>query len=246
MLSRDDRRRKIAVVDDDPAVRQTVADLLAAEGYEPVCCADAASLLAALDATRLDLIVLDLKLPDRDGIALSAQISATSGTPIIMLTGRAGDIDRVMGLEVGADDYIVKPFHNREFVARVKAVLRRTTRETAAPVAPGPRRGYRFAGFTLDTDGRKLTDPMGRPVTLTVAEFDLLLALVRAHGRVLSRNQILDLTHHDRDDVFDRTIDVLILRLRRKIESNPQQPWMIRTERGLGYIFDCAVIAFGD
>ncbi|MBP2299815.1 response regulator transcription factor [Azospirillum picis] len=242
------KRLTIGVVDDDPAVLQTVADLLAGEGFEPVRCPDAASLMAVLASVRLDLIVLDLRLPDRDGISIAAQVRGTMDVPIIMLTGRGDDIDRIMGLEVGADDYIVKPFNNREFIARVKAVLRRTAREPireTAHVPPPCKRGYRFAGFTLDEDGRRLFDPAGKPVSLTVAEFDLLLALVRAHGRVLSRNQILDLTHHDRDDVFDRTIDVLILRLRRKIESNPQQPWLIRTERGLGYVFDCDIEAIG-
>jgi two-component system OmpR family response regulator len=238
------RRLTIGVVEDDPAVLQMVADLLAGEGYETIRCPDAAALMAVLAAGRLDLIVLDLRLPDRDGISIAAQVRGTMDVPIIMLTGRGDDIDRVMGLEVGADDYIVKPFNNREFIARVKAVLRRTARESI-PVPAPCRRGYRFAGFTLDEDGRRLFDPSGKPVSLTVAEFDLLMALVRAHGRVLSRNQILDLTHHDRDDVFDRTIDVLILRLRRKIERNPQQPWLIRTERGLGYVFDCDIEAFG-
>ncbi|KAA0594297.1 two-component system OmpR family response regulator [Azospirillum lipoferum] len=238
------RRLTIGVVDDDPAVLQMVTDLLTGEGYQTIRCPDAAALMAVLGAGRLDLIVLDLRLPDRDGISIAAQVRGTMDVPIIMLTGRGDDIDRIMGLEVGADDYIVKPFNNREFIARVKAVLRRTARESAPAPAPC-KRGYRFAGFTLDEDGRRLFDPAGKPVPLTVAEFDLLVALVRAHGRVLSRNQILDLTHHDRDDVFDRTIDVLILRLRRKIERNPQQPWLIRTERGLGYVFDCDIEAFG-
>ena len=238
------RRLTIGIVDDDPAVLQMVADLLAGEGYETVRCPDAATLMTVLGAGRLDLIVLDLRLPDRDGISIAAQVRGTMDVPIIMLTGRGDEIDRIMGLEVGADDYIVKPFNNREFIARVKAVLRRTARESL-PVPAPCKRGYRFAGFTLDEDGRRLFDPAGKPVSLTVAEFDLLVALVRAHGRVLSRNQILDLTHHDRDDVFDRTIDVLILRLRRKIERNPQQPWLIRTERGLGYVFDCDIEAFG-
>ena len=227
------RRLTIGVVDDDPAVLQMVTDLLTGEGYQTIRCPDAAALMAVLGAGRLDLIVLDLRLPDRDGISIAAQVRGTMDVPIIMLTGRGDDIDRIMGLEVGADDYIVKPFNNREFIARVKAVLRRTARASAPAPAPC-KRGYRFAGFTLDEDGRRLFDPAGKPVPLTVAEFD-----------VLSRNQILDLTPHDRDDVFDRTIDVLILRLRRKIERNPQQPWLIRTERGLGYVFDCDIEAFG-
>jgi len=243
MTSGIERPFRIAVVDDDPGVRAAVCDLVASEGYEPCACADAASLFEALGRERVDLVVLDLRLPDRDGFAVAATIRATSTVPIIMLTGRAGDLDRIMGLEIGADDYVVKPFNGRELLARIKAVLRRIGRETAPP-APAPiRNGWRFAGYEIDLDRRRLTAPGGGAVALTVAEFDLLAALVGAHGRVLGREHLIELTHRIADGVFDRTIDVLILRLRRKIEPDPTNPRFIRTERGHGYVFDAPVEA---
>lgn len=244
MAANTDHRARIAVVDDDAAVRDCVADLVAAEGFEAVGCRDAAALFEALAATRIDLVVLDLRLPDRDGFEVAGAIRATSDVPIIMLTGRCGDLDRILGLEIGADDYVVKPFNTRELLARIKAVLRRIGREAPPSPAQTPtRRGWRFAGYEIDLDRRRLTAPDGAPVALTVAEFDLLAALVAAPGRVLSRELLLDLTHRVADDVFDRTVDVLILRLRRKIEPDPTNPRFIRTERGHGYVFDAPVAA---
>ena len=160
-----------------------------------------------------------------------------------MLTGLGSDIDRILGLEMGADDYVVKPFNPRELSARIKAVLRRTSGELAnGAQAPSPRHDYRrFAGWTLDLTAHLLIDPTGTPVSLTNAEFLLLEALVQSPNRVLSREQLLERTHSYEADVFDRTIDVLILRLRRKIESNPHAPKLIRTERGAGYVFDAVV-----
>ncbi|MBL8573922.1 MAG: response regulator transcription factor [Hyphomicrobiaceae bacterium] len=240
------REIRIAVVDDDPAVREVVVDLVGAEGYVAVGCATAQALLQMLKgAAPPDLIILDLRLPDQDGLAVAGMIRATSAIPIIMLTGRGGDLDRILGLEIGADDYVVKPFNTRELLARIKAVLRRTGREPS-PAQPSPaRNGYRFAGFDLDLDRRQLNGPGGAPIALTVAEFDLLAALVRGRGRVLTRDQILEMTHRVNDDVFDRTVDVLVLRLRRKIEPTPQSPRFIRTERGHGYVFDAEVQVIG-
>jgi two-component system OmpR family response regulator len=234
------RPDRIAVVDDDEGVRAAVCDLVAADGYEAVPCRTASDLFAAL-AEPIDLVVLDLRLPDRDGFSVAASLRATSDVPIIMLTGRGGDVDRILGLEIGADDYVVKPFNTRELLARIKAVLRRRGRVVPTPPAEPVRRGWRFDGFVVDLDRRRLTDRVGGPVSLTVAEFDLLAALVGAHGRVLSRERLLDLTHRIADDVFDRTIDVLILRLRRKIEPDPTNPRFIRTERGHGYFFAAEV-----
>lgn len=234
------RPTRIAVVDDEVTVRETVCDLVAGEGFEPIACPDAAALFAAL-ADPVDLVVLDLRLPDRDGFSVAAAVRATSDVPIIILSGRGGDIDRIMGLEIGADDYVVKPFNTRELLARIKAVLRRRGRETAQPASVAIRNGWRFAGHEIDLDRRRLTAPGGAPVALTVAEFDLLVALVGAAGRVLSRDHLLDLTHRVDGDVYDRTVDVLILRLRRKIEPDPTNPRFIRTERGHGYVFDAPV-----
>jgi len=232
---------RIAVVDDDAAVRDAVCDLVATEGFEPVACGDAAALFAALSAGRIDLVVLDLRLPDRDGFAVAASLRASSDVPIIILSGRGGDLDRILGLEIGADDYVVKPFNTRELLARIKAVLRRIGREAPPPPPAPPRHGWRFAGHEIDLDRRRLTAPNGAPVALTVAEFDLLAALVGAAGRVLSRDHLLDLTHRAGGEVYDRTVDVLILRLRRKIEPDPTNPRFIRTERGHGYVFDAPV-----
>jgi two-component system OmpR family response regulator len=235
---------RIAVVDDDAGLRDTVCDLVASDGFEAVPCGDAASLFRVLADERIDLVVLDLRLPDRDGFSVAASIRATSSVPIIMLTGRTGDLDRIMGLEIGADDYVVKPFNLRELLARIKAVLRRIGREVPAALCAAPvHRGWRFAGHVLDLDRRRLCGPDGAPVSLTVAEYDLLAALVGAAGRVLSRDQLLELTHRAGGEVFDRTVDVLILRLRRKIESDPTNPRFIRTERGYGYVFDTTVQA---
>jgi two-component system, OmpR family, response regulator len=237
---------RIAIVEDDAAVRATVADLVRTEGFAPLALADAGSLFALLDGTEPpDLIVLDLRLPDRDGFAVAAAGEHDDGHVRDRPNGRGADIDRILGLEIGADDYVVKPFNARELLARIKAVLRRRGRETAGPSRPSVRAGYRFDGYLLDLDGRRLVDPAGEIVPLTVAEFDLLAALVKASGRVLSRDQLLELTHRAPEDVFDRTIDVLVLRLRRKIEPTPHSPRYIRTERGIGYVFDAEVTAVG-
>ncbi len=243
MTSNAGHRMRIAVVDDDEAVRAAVVDTVASEGFEAIPCRDAAALFAALAAGRVDLVVLDLRLPDRDGFSVAATIRASSAVPIIMVSGRGGDLDRIMGLEIGADDYVVKPFNSRELLARIKAVLRRTGRDGGIVARPVVRRGWRFDGFEIDLDRRRVCGPDGVAMALTVAEFDLLVALVGAAGRVLSRDHLLDLTHRAGGEVFDRTVDVLILRLRRKIEADATNPRFIRTERGHGYVFDVPVEA---
>jgi two-component system OmpR family response regulator len=178
-----------------------------------------------------------------DGLAIVGKIRLTSNVPIILLSGLGTDVDRIVGLELGADDYVVKPFNPRELVARAKAVLRRV-KGAAGHVPSLPAIGNvcrRFAGYVLDLTARRLMAPDGRLVTLTNAEFLLIEAFVGSPGRVLSRDQLLDLMRSRGSDVFDRTIDVLVLRLRRKIEANPHTPRLIRTERGAGYVFDAAV-----
>lgn len=238
---------QVAVVEDDAAIGNTVGEMLAAEGYSAIQCRTGGELIGLIARERIDLILLDLQLPDCNGLALASQIRSTAQTPIIMLTAKGSEIDRVVGLEVGADDYIVKPFNVREVAARVRAVLRRTRPLLSLKSsASTPRRGYRFAGWTLDLDLRRLLDPEGEWVTLTVAEFDLLSAIVGSRGRVLTRAQLLDMTRTANADVFDRTIDVLILRLRRKIEPNPHQPQLLVTERGLGYRFGADVERVGE
>lgn len=229
---------KVLIVDDDADVRDLVRYELEAQGWEVAEAASGAEIAEAIARFTPDLILLDLRLPDADGLSIAQRLRATSAIPIIMLTGLGGDIDRIVGLEMGADDYVVKPFNPRELIARIKAVLRRAG---GAP-QPAPDHDCRaFAGWQIDLSARQLKDPSGAAVALTNAEFLLLEAFVGAPRRVLSRDQLLERTRSDGGEVFDRTIDVLILRLRRKIEPNPRAPQIIRTERGAGYVFDAEV-----
>lgn len=231
---------RILIVDDDPDVRELVRYELESRDWEVTEAATAAEVAPALAAAAPDLILLDLRLPDQDGLSLAARLRATSAIPIIMLTGLGGDVDRIVGLEMGADDYVVKPFNPRELVARIKAVLRRSG-AAAVPVALTEHDRRSFAGWVIDLTARSLETPAGQAVALTNAEFLLLEAFVRAPRCVLSRDQLLERTRADGGEVFDRTIDVLILRLRRKIEPNPRSPQLIRTERGAGYVLDAEV-----
>jgi two-component system OmpR family response regulator len=230
---------QVLIVDDDADIRDVVTHEVRQQGWAGLEAGSEADLVAVLREQTPDIILLDIRLPDQDGLTIARRLRATSVIPIIMLTGMGSDIDRIVGLEIGADDYVVKPFNPRELVARIKAVLRRTSRK---PMGTAPSESLahdcrRFAGWLLDRTARVLTDPSGNPVSLTNAEYLLLEALVDAPHRVLSREHLLDRTHSYDADVFDRTIDVLILRLRRKMEHNPQAPKLIRTERGAGYVF---------
>jgi two-component system OmpR family response regulator len=230
---------QVLIVDDDPEIRDIVRCEVLEQGWAALEADSEAELGRVLKVDTPDIILLDIRLPDQDGLTISRRLRATSSIPIIMLTGMGSDIDRIIGLEMGADDYVVKPFNPRELVARIKAVLRRTSgREMGA--GPSESLGHdcrRFAGWLLDLTARLLTDPGGKVVTLTNAEFLLLEAFVKAPHCVLSRDQLLERTRSYDAEVFDRTIDVLILRLRRKIEANPHAPRLIRTERGAGYVF---------
>ena len=234
---------RVLVVDDDAEVREVVRHAFESQGFAVDEAADGRELAERLRCAQPDLILLDIRLPSSDGLTIAGKLRLTSDMPIIMLTGLGAEVDRIVGLELGADDYVVKPFNPRELVARARAVLRRVKGSTAA--APSlSSLGHccrRFAGYLLDLTARRLVGPDGNPVPLTNAEFLLLQAFVSAPRRVLSRDQLLDLTRSHGGDVFDRTIDVLVLRLRRKIEPNPHAPHLIRTERGAGYVFDTAV-----
>jgi DNA-binding response OmpR family regulator len=196
----------------------------------------------ALATEVVDLIVLDLKLRTEDGMNLARKLRDESAIPIIMLTGRSDEADRVMGLELGADDYVTKPFSPRELLARIRAVLRRyqIVREVL-PARGEKRRAYRFAGWELNLGSRRLTSPEGRRVEVTNGELNLLQSFCAASQRVLTREQLLDLSRLNGAEVYDRSIDVQILRLRRKIEPNPSRPQYIKTERGLGYVFSVSV-----
>lgn len=234
----------VLVVDDDPEIRDIVCHVLSGHGIAVEEAGDAAGVAICLRRVCPDLILMDIRLPDEDGLSLARRLRSHSNVPIIMLTGLGGDADRIIGLEIGADDYIVKPFNPRELVARVKAVLRRTRgvhmAATEADIFGHDCR--RFEGWFLDLTARRLSAPDGRPVVLTNAEYLMLEAFVRAPRQVLSRDQLLDrIRQPGEEEVFDRSIDVLVMRLRRKIEANPKAPRLIRTERGAGYVFDALV-----
>ena len=226
------------VVDDDRAMGELLSDVLGAHAFEVLVSQTGNDALTTV-AQRADiaLVLLDMILPDTHGLQVLQQLQRTRPElPVVMLSGLGSESDVVVGLEMGADDYIAKPFSSRVVVARVKAVLRRTGALAAeAPAAPVA--GIAFNGWTLDTTRCELIDPQRNTVPLTQGEYGLLLALTQNARRVLSRDRLLELTHSESADVFDRTIDVLIMRLRRKIEANPHQPALIKTIRGLGYVF---------
>jgi len=229
----------ILVVEDDRPTRDLIARYLTDNHFRVSTAVTGAQGESALGGDPVDLVVLDLNLPDQDGLMLAKRLLAEHDIPIVILTGRTEEMDRVLGLELGADDYVTKPFSPRELLARIRAVLRRTQGK------PGSRRAqvlrvYRFAGFELRSGTRKLISPVGREVELTGGEFSLLVAFLNAPKQILSRDQLLEGSRMY-DDVYDRSIDVQILRLRRKIEGNPSEPQLIRTERGAGYYLDCEV-----
>ena len=195
-----------------------------------------------LGETEIDLLLLDLGLPGEDGLALMRSLRETSSIPVIVVTGRGEPVDRILGLEIGADDYVTKPFDVRELGARVRSVLRRSIERTAKPGSGTTPHVVRFAGWTLDLDARRLESPQKNVVELTTGEFDLLAVLVKAPGRVHSRDELLAVTRNREAGPFDRTIDVQIGRLRRKIEADPQHPELIKSIRGAGYLFTAKVI----
>jgi len=229
----------ILVVDDDEAIRELVKEYLSEHDYQVSIAATGADMDKVLALEIVDLVILDLKLPDEDGLAIARRLRETLDLPIIILTGRKEEADRVMGLELGADDYVTKPFSQRELMARIKAVLRRTEGKRASR-RENPVRAYRFSGWELNTGTRRLKSPDGRNVDLTNSEYALLVAFLRAPQKILSRDQLLE-SSRLHDDIYDRSIDVQILRLRRKIEESPNQPKLIKTERGSGYYLDSTV-----
>jgi len=234
----------ILVIDDDVAICELLSDVLGAHAFEVVACQDGGEALATV-ARRADiaLVLLDMILPDTNGLLVLQQLQRTRPElPVIMLSGLGSESDVVVGLEMGADDYIAKPFNARVVVARVKAVLRRSGAIGAESLVPGGEHGLLFNGWRLDPRRCELFNPQQQSVALTQGEYGLLLALAQNARRVLNREQLLALTHNESMEVFDRTIDVLIMRLRRKVEVNPHQPTLIKTLRGLGYVFAADVI----
>lgn len=237
-----DKPTRILVVDDEPEVRALLRTFFEREGFAVSEAKDGAELFARLDEHPIDLVTLDLSLGREDGLNLASRIRAARNVPIVMITGKDDTIDRVVGLELGADDYIAKPFHLREVLARVRAVLRR--KEAARPAIDGGSRTaasngehYDFAGWRLDVPRRQLCRGDGSQVDLTTAEFDLLLIFVQRPARVLSRDVIMDLLKGHEWSPIDRTIDNLVGRLRKKLEPDADAPQLIKTVRGVGYLF---------
>jgi two-component system, OmpR family, response regulator len=229
----------ILVVEDDRATRELISQYLSDNHFQVSTVPTGVEAEQALEAGAVDLVILDLNLPDQDGLLLAKRLLAERDLPIVMLTGRTDEVDRVVGLEIGADDYVTKPFSPRELLARVRAVLRRAQGRAASRREQGLR-VYRFAGFELRTGTRKLVSPEGNELDLTSGEFSLLAAFLKAPQQILSRDQLLEASRMY-DDVYDRSIDVQILRLRRKIERDPSRPTLIKTERGAGYLLDASV-----
>jgi two-component system, OmpR family, response regulator len=226
----------IAVVEDDAEIRDLTLGLLRREGYEAVGCADAEAFDRLAARRRVDLVLLDIMMPGEDGLSVCRRLRTAGDVAILMVTAKGDDIDRVVGLEIGADDYLPKPYNPRELLARVKAILRRT-REVHRAASPPPAEVLGFAGWRLDAASRDLTAPDGRPVVLTGGEHDLLMAFLRHPQRVLSRDQLLDWTRGRNAEPFDRAIDVLLSRLRRKLGASLGGEALIKTVRGGGYLF---------
>ena len=236
--------KRILAVDDDPSIREMVRDYLVDHDYDVITVADGEEMKRVLQSTGADLVILDVKLPGKDGFGLARELRNESHLPIIMLTAQDHEVDRILGLELGADDYLTKPFSPRELLARIRAVMRRHELAATAPAAPGAGhadvRAYRFAGWELNTGTRRLTSPKRGLVELTNSEYSLLVTFLRSPRKILSRDQLLE-GGRMHADIYDRSIDVQILRLRRKIEENPNEPSLIRTERSVGYFLDTDV-----
>jgi two-component system OmpR family response regulator len=230
----------ILAVDDDPHIRELLQEYLTENGLRVSAALNGAQMSQILADEVIDLIILDLRLAGEDGMALVRTLRDQSAIPIVMLTGVRDEADRVMGLELGADDYLTKPFSPRELLARIRTVLRRTKSAAVAQAQRREVRAYRFAEFELNLRTRRLKRDT-RNIDLTNGEFNLLAALLTSPEQILTRDQLLDASRVYDNEVYDRSIDVQVLRLRRKIEADPTQPQFIVTERGVGYVFKSSV-----
>jgi DNA-binding response OmpR family regulator len=231
----------ILVVDDDPQIRDLLQEYLAENALRVSVALNGAQMSQILADEVIDLVILDLRLAGEDGMTIARMLRDQSAIPIVMLTGVRDEADRVMGLELGADDYLTKPFSPRELLARIRTVLRRTRSTALATAQRREVRAYRFADFELNLRTRRLKQRDTQNIELTNGEFNLLAALLAAPERILTRDQLLESSRVYDNEVYDRSIDVQVLRLRRKIESDPSRPQFIVTERGVGYIFKSAV-----
>jgi two-component system OmpR family response regulator len=235
------RQGHVLVVDDDAATRDRVANYLILNDFRVTRADNGKRMMEILRDEPIDLVALELTLRSEDGHQLARQLREASMVPIIIVTSRAEEADRVMGLELGADDYVTKPFSTRELLARIRAVMRRYQTSEATPDRSREVRAYHFAGWALNVPLHALRSPQGKRVSISNGEFGLLSAFLGRPQRILSRDQLLELSRLRSTEVYDRSIDVQILRLRRKIETNPARPELIKTERGLGYRF-CASV----
>ncbi len=226
----------ILVVDDDPDLRWMVNKYLSKHDYAVTLAEDGEKMREALEQEAFDLAILDINLPGEDGLSLARYLRGNYSIGIIMLSAAAEVFDRIVGLEMGADDYVTKPFEPRELLARVKSVLRRT-RHAEEIEGDGAKNQVKFGEYSLDLDAHELLDKENQSVSLTSMEFDLLKAFAENPNKVLNRDQLLNLSHNRDWDPFDRSIDIRITRLRRKIESEPSKPQIIKTVRGVGYMF---------
>src|SRR5262245_11263814 len=224
---------RILCVEDDADIARMLAEVLEDSGFRPVLVGSGAEMDARLKRESFDVIVLDVMLPGEDGLSICRRLRTSSSIPIILVTARGEDIDRILGLELGADDYVTKPFNSRELIARIRALLRRAASETT-PRRPRP---MTFLGWRIDPTTRELHDPTGLRITLTSAEFDLLLAFCRHPGQGRSREQLIELVHGGLVGSVERSIDVHISRIRQKIEPDPKDRSMIKTVRLGGYVF---------
>jgi two-component system OmpR family response regulator len=231
----------ILAVDDDPQIRELLQDYLTQNELRVSVASTGNEMSTCLAEHAIDLVVLDLRLAGEDGMTLARKLREESAIPVIMLTGVHDEADRVMGLELGADDYLTKPFSPRELLARIRTVLRRTKGAALTEARQKDVRAYRFAEFELNLRTRRLTKHPGQRLDLTNGEFNLLAALLAAPQRILTRDQLLEASRVYDNEVYDRSIDVQVLRLRRKIETDPSQPQYILTERGVGYSFSAPV-----
>ena len=231
----------VLAVDDDPSVRELISTYLGDHDLRVTAVAREAEMRAVLEREAVQLVLLDLRLKGEDGLAIARDLRSRSKLPIIILTGRTEEADRVMGLELGADDYLTKPFSPRELLARIRALLRRVKLHSTIADEVGKLRAYRFDGWELNLRLRRLKSPDGQVQVLPNGEYSLLTALLASPQRVLTRGQLIEQSHLYDDEIYDRSIDVQILRLRRKIEADPAHPRFIVTQRGAGYVFDTAV-----
>ena len=233
-------KKTLLVVDDDQDIRQLLCDALSQKGYKVLEAENGKQMWQHLETDFADLVLMDLYLREEDGLSLAREIRERFAMPIMMLTGKGDETDRILGLELAADDYMMKPFNLRELTARIHALLRRSYFSPATGEGNTINEEHErllFGNWTLDLTARLLHDPEGKSVTLTLGEFSLLEVLARHPDRIFSREQLIEQSRGLETEVFDRTVDVLILRLRRKIETNPKTPEFIKTQRGLGYFF---------